>query len=171
IGPDEDAHLRVCRDLAEKFNFYKPAVLHWRFLPGLDGNKMSKSKGNAIFLTYSDSEIKKKIMSAYSGGRQTIEEHRKYGGNPNIDIAYLYLKAYFLSKEEAEKLAEEYRSGAVLSGELKNMLFEKVIKKVRDFREKYNKVTEKDLEKVIMTNEKIDISFELEKYGMLEEHL
>ncbi len=171
IGPDEDAHLRVCRDLAEKFNFYKPAVLHWLFLPGLDGNKMSKSKGNAIFLTDSDSEIKKKIMSAYSGGRQTIEEHRKYGGNPNVDIAYLYLKAYFLSKEEAEKLAEEYRSGAVLSGELKNMLFEKVIKKVRDFREKYNKVTEKDLEKVIMTNEKTDISLELEKYGTLEEHL
>ncbi len=171
IGPDEDAHLRVCRGLSEKFGFNKPAVLHWRFLPGLDGNKMSKSRGNAIFLTDSDSEIKKKIMSAYSGGRQTIEEHRKYGGNPDIDIAYLYLKAYFLAENEADALADEYRKGRVLSGELKTMLFEKVIKKVREFKERYNKVTDKDLQRIIMTNEEVDVASEIQKYGTLEEQL
>ncbi len=171
IGPDEDAHLRVCRGLSEKFGFNKPAVIHWRFLPGLDGNKMSKSRGNAIFLTDSDSEIRKKIMSAYSGGRQTIEEHRKYGGNPDIDIAYLYLKAYFLGGKGTVELADEYRKGRVLSGELKMMLFKKVINNVREFKERYNKVTDKDLQRIIMTNEEVDLASEMQKYGVLEEEI
>ena len=157
IGPDEDAHLRVCRDLAEKFGYKKPAVLHTVFLPGLDGTKMSKSKNNAVFLLEEEKEIKKKIMSAFSGGQSSIEEHRKLGGNPDIDIAYIYLKNYFLNENESKELYDSYKKGKLLSGEIKTMLFDKVIDRVQEFKKRYEKITLNDLEHVILKNEDVDL--------------
>lgn len=60
IGPDEDAHLRIARDIARKEGIRLPSVLHMRFLPGLDGEKMSKSKGNFINLNEEEKAVKKK---------------------------------------------------------------------------------------------------------------
>ncbi len=139
IGPDEDAHLRVCRDLADKFGYKKPSVLHTIFLPGLDSQKMSKSKNNGIFLLENEKEIKKKIMNAFSGGQSTIEEHRKLGGNPDVDISYIYLKNYFLTPKEAIELYDEYKKGRILSGELKSMFFNKLMERINVFKEKYEK--------------------------------
>ena len=166
IGPDEDSHLRTCRDLADKFGYRKPAVLHSIFLPGLDGEKMSKSRGNAIFLLDDEKEIKKKIMSAFSGGATSIEEHRKKGGNPDVDMAYLYLKSFFLSQKESKKLYDGYKSGKLLSGEMKMLLLEHVLKRTDEFKEKYKKVTIKDLEKVILANEEVDLASIAEKSGV-----
>ncbi len=168
IGPDEDAHLRVCRDIADKFGFRKPAVLHSVFMPGLDGSKMSKSKKNAIFFLDSENEIKKAVMSAYSGGQQTVEAHRKLGGNPDMDVAYFYLKSYFLTAEEARELMDQYRKGVKLSGELKGMLLEKILDRVHDFKERYDKVTIKDLKKVILVNDEVDLETLVDKVGVFE---
>jgi len=169
IGPDEDSHLRVCRGIAEKFGYVKPAVLHALFMPGLDGEKMSKSRNNAIFLLESEKEIKKKVMSAFSGGRVSVEEHRRLGGDPEVDVAYLYLRSYFLKPEESKQVYEEYKKGSLLSGELKNMLFEKVMVRVEEFRKKYEKVTIKELEAVIMKNEDVDLPKIVEKIGLFDE--
>jgi tryptophanyl-tRNA synthetase len=168
IGPDEDAHLRICRDLAGRFGYDKPAVLHTKFMPGMEGGKMSKSKGNSILLLEDAKEIRKKIMSAYSGGRVSIEEHRRLGGDPDIDIAYLYLKSYFLKEAEAKLIYDDYKKGRLLSGELKNMLLEKVHARTEEFKKKYEKVTVKDLEKVIMRNEDVDLEKLIEKSGAFE---
>ena len=70
IGPDEDAHIRISRDIATRFNYNKPAILHSLFLPGIDGQKMSKSKNNAIFFQDSEKEIRNKINKAFSGGQK-----------------------------------------------------------------------------------------------------
>ncbi|MCL5404285.1 MAG: tryptophan--tRNA ligase [Candidatus Marsarchaeota archaeon] len=168
IGSDEDSHMRVCRDLAGKFGMVKPAALHSIFMPGLDGEKMSKSRNNGIFLNESEKEVKRKIMSAFSGGQVSVEEHRKHGGNPDVDMAYFYLKSYFLDKKEAEGLAEEYRKGRVLSGEMKNMLFEKVMDRISRLKAAYLKVSEKDMEKGIMLDEGIDLRSMMEKYNVFE---
>ena len=78
IGPDEDTHLRICRDLAPKFGLKKPAIIHSVFLPGLTGEKMSTTKPDtAIFASDDDKSVRKKCMKSFSGGRDTIEEHRK----------------------------------------------------------------------------------------------
>ncbi len=169
IGPDEDAHLRVCRDIAEKFDYVKPAVLHSVFLPGLDGEKMSKSKGNAIFMLDDLQTVKKRVMSAFSGGRASIEEHRKLGGDPDVDVAYLYLKSYFLKPEESKLLYEDYKKGRLLSGELKNMLLEHVTKRIEDFQKRYYGVTMKDLEEVILTNEDVDLAAIADKINLFSE--
>lgn len=166
ISADEDAHLRVSRDIAGTYGYEKAAVLHVRFLPGTDGKKMSKSKGNGIFLTESPAEIKKKIGSAFSGGRASMEEHRKLGGRPEADISYIYLKYYFLNPTEARELYDAYKGGRVFSGEMKKMLTERVLELTAEFRERYEKVTTKDLEKVVMMNEDVDLKHVLEKVGM-----
>lgn len=166
IGPDEDSHLRTCRDLADKFGYRKPAVLHSAFLPGLDGEKMSKSRGNAVFLLDDEKEIKKKITSAFSGGATSAEEHRKKGGNPDVDMAYFYLKSFFLSAKESKKVYDEYKSGKLLSGEMKQMLLDHVLKRTEEFKGRYQRVTIKDLEKVVLKNEDVDLASIAEKSGV-----
>jgi tryptophanyl-tRNA synthetase len=168
IGSDEDSHMRVCRDLAAKFDYIKPAALHSSFMPGLDGEKMSKSRNNGIFLMEGEKEIKRKIMSAFSGGQASVEEHRRLGGNPDVDMAFFYLKSYFLSSEEAEEIAKKYRSGEILSGEMKNMLFEKVMERVSNLKAAYEKVTEKEIEKSVMVDEGIDLKKLMEEYNIFE---
>jgi tryptophanyl-tRNA synthetase len=168
IGPDEDAHLRTCRDIASRFGYDKPAVLHSMFLPGLDGNKMSKSKGNGIFLLDNEKDVKKKVMSAFSGGKASVEEHRRLGGDPEVDVSYMYLRSYFLKHDEAKKVYDSYKKGTMLSGEMKNLFLEKISEKIQAFQSKYEKVTEKDVEKVIMRNEDMDIASMIEKSHAFE---
>ncbi len=127
---DQDPHFRVTRDVAKSLGYPKPAGIHCRFLPGLHENngKMSSSETvSAVYTTDTPADVKKKIMKyAFSGGRATIEEHRKYGGNPDIDISYQWLTFF---EEEDEKLAKiygDYKSGVLLSGELKQILIDKI---------------------------------------------
>src|SRR3989344_2763109 len=153
IGPDEDAHIRICRDIASRMGYEKPSVLHLSFMPGIDGTKMSKSKDNAIFLKENDKSINKKINKAFSGGQQTIEEHRKLGGNPEIDVACQYLSNFFLKEDESKKLFEDYKKGTLLSSEVKKMLVDRLIEFIYNFQENIKKVNKKDLERTIMRNE------------------
>ena len=152
IGPDEDAHIRIGRDIAGRMKYNKPSILHIKFFPGLDGEKMSKSKNNAIFFSDDEKTIRKKINKAYSGGRDTAEEQRKYGGNPDKDVAIFYLKKFFLNEDEIKELESKYREGKILSGEVKKILADKVVDFVKEFQSNLKKVSEKDLDKCIMKN-------------------
>jgi len=152
IGPDEDAHIRICRDIASRMGYEKPSILHLSFMPGVDGEKMSKSKNNAIFLKEDSKSITKKVNKAFSGGQKTIEEHRKIGGNPDIDIACQYLSKFFMKEEEGKKLFDDYRKGKILSGEVKKMLSEKLIEMTNKFQGNIKKVTREELKQSIMTN-------------------
>ncbi len=151
IGIDQDPYLRILRDVADKFNFIKPSALHSKFLPSLSGNvKMSSSdSGNeVIYLSDTPEEVKRKINKyAFSGGRDTLEEHRKLGGNPDIDISFLYLKYLFESDDKKlAKIESDYKSGKLLSGELKAILIEKInifLKEHQKNREKAKKQVDK----------------------------
>jgi len=128
---DQDPHFRVTRDILPKLGHYKPASIQCSFLTPLEGNigKMgSTGKNKAIFTTDSPEEVKNKINKyAFSGGQPTLEEHRKKGGNPRIDVCYQYLK--FLFEEDDNKLKEiekNYRSGKLTTGELKNYTIDKI---------------------------------------------
>lgn len=128
---DQDPHFRVTRDVLPKLGYYKPASIQNSFFPGLTGEdgKMSSSKAEtAIYMTDTPKQVKKKINKyAFSGGQTTVEEHRKLGGNPDIDISFQWLRQFF--EPDDSKLAQieaDYRSGALLSGELKAILIDKV---------------------------------------------
>jgi tryptophanyl-tRNA synthetase len=154
IGPDEDAHIRIGRDVAARMNYKKPAVLHLKFLPGIDGEKMSKSKNNHISLKEDEKTIRKKIARAFSGGQKGIEDHRKLGGNPEIDIACQYLYKLFLDKKQGEKLFEDYRKGKLLSGEVKKKLAEEIINLTKTFQKNLKEISEEKVQKCILQNNK-----------------
>jgi tryptophanyl-tRNA synthetase len=148
---DQDPHFRVTRDVLPKLGHYKPASIQCFFLPPLTGSagKMSSSEENtAIYTTDSPEQVKKKINKyAFSGGRDTLEEHRKIGGNPDIDISFQYLKYLFEPNDKKlKKIESDYRSGKLLSGELKAILIEKInlfLKEHQKNREKAKKIIDK----------------------------
>ena len=130
LGVDQDPHFRVARDVYPKLGFYKPAIIHAKFISGLmaDGKMSSSIPSSTIFTTDSPDVVKQKIMKhAFSGGRETLEQHRKLGGNPDIDVSYQWLNMFFEPDDKRiKKIYEDYKSGKLLTGELKQILIEKV---------------------------------------------
>ncbi len=145
---DQDPYWRIQRDIAESLGYYRAAAIHSKFLPPLEGisGKMSSSKSEtAIWLDDDEKTVRKKIMKyAFSGGQPTIEEHRKYGGNPDIDVSFQWLKI-FLEEDDKKlkKIEEDYRSGKLLTGELKQIVIEKINEFIAKHREEKEKA--KDL--------------------------
>jgi len=146
VGIDQDPHLRLTRDIARRLKTYKFLPLsstYHKFIPGLKGGKMSASDATSfIAMSDSPSEVKKKINKyAFSGGQKTTEEHRKLGGNPDIDVSFQYLKAWFEEDDsQLEKIEKDYRSGKLLTGELKKITIEKINGFLREHQEKLKKV-------------------------------
>jgi len=98
---DQDPYFRMTRDVAPRLGYLKPALLHSSFFPAMQGaqTKMSASDTtSSIYLTDTPKQIKTKINKyAFSGGKDTIEEHREKGGDTEVDISYQYL-SFFLSE-------------------------------------------------------------------------
>ncbi len=122
---DQDPHFRISREVIKKLGYYKPASIQCRFLPSLKGldadGKMSSSQQNAaVLMTDTEAQVKKKINKyARSGGQETLEEHRKKGGDPAVDVAYQWLRFLEPSDEKLQELHDRYVSGELLSGEMK----------------------------------------------------
>jgi len=142
---DQQPHFFLTNDVAPKLGYPKTATILCRFLPGLQGlqteGKMSSSaEQTTIWTTDSPQHVRSKIMKyAFSGGRETIEEHRKFGGNPDIDVSYQYL-TYFL--EDSNKLKEiynDYKSGKMLTGELKEFTIEVINRFLKEHQAKRKK--------------------------------
>ncbi len=141
---DQDPHFRLTRDILPKLGHYKPASIQCSFLPPLTGanGKMSSSKDDtAIYTTDAPKEVERKIKKyAFSGGRDTLEEHRRHGGNPDIDVSFQYLRYMF--EPDDKKLRDihnAYKSGAMTSGELKQI----TIDKINEFLKEHQKAREK----------------------------
>jgi tryptophanyl-tRNA synthetase len=146
IAIDQDPHLRLARDIADRAGYVKPATIHMRFLRGLKGgSKMSKSKpGSAIFLDEDPKKAAKLCMQALTGGQPTVEEQRKYGGDPDKSVVIEYLGAHFIDDDnEFNKLVEDYRAGKILDGETKQLLAKHVENFLIDFQPKVKKYLEK----------------------------
>ncbi len=150
VGAEQEPHLRLTRDLSQRIkecSFLQTASTYHALLPGLKGGKMSSSdEFSYIALTDSPEEAAKKINKyAFSGGRETIEEHRKKGGNPDVDVSFQLLR-FGLEQDDKklEKIRADYKSGALLTGELKQI----VIGKLSSFLEEHQRKREKARKKV-----------------------
>ena len=135
----------MTRDIAEKLGYYKPAQIHAKFLPGLaEGGKMSASQPDtAIFTTDPPKKAGKKVMKAFTGGRDTVEEQRELGGKPEICNVYAYF--YFLFEEDDQKLVEREmmcKKGEILCGHCKKELAKRVEIFLIDHQEKREKARE-----------------------------
>ena len=105
----------------------QPASTYHQFAIGMTGGKMSSSQPETtMFLNDSMKDIEKKIKSSFSGGQATVEEHRAKGGNPDVDVAFQYLRYFFEEDDnELERIRNEYVSGELLTGEIKAICVEK----------------------------------------------
>lgn len=131
LGVDQDPHFRLTRDIAPKIGRHKPALIHNIMIPGLEGpgGKMSASDSRGtIYTTDTPSMVKNKINRyAFSGGQPDITQHKKLGGNPDIDVSYQYLRIFFEPDDsKLRTIYDDYRSGRLLSGEIKAILIEKI---------------------------------------------
>ncbi|HJM41657.1 MAG TPA: hypothetical protein QF514_05485, partial [Candidatus Thalassarchaeaceae archaeon] len=105
----------------------QPSSTYHRFAVGMTGGKMSSSMPETtIFLNEDLKKMEKKFKRSFSGGQSTVEEHRRLGGNPDIDVAFQYLRFFFEEDDAAlEEIRRGYVAGDILSGELKMMTIEK----------------------------------------------
>lgn len=158
LGVDQDPHFRLTRDVAPKIGKIKPALIHNIMIPGLQGpgGKMSASDENGtIYTTDSPKEVKKKINKyAFSGGQPDIEQHRKIGGNPDIDVSFQYLRIFFEPDDNKLKsIYDDYKSGKMLTGELKAILIEKINNFLETHQEKREKAKNQVDEFLLDNNE------------------
>ncbi|XP_037687803.1 tryptophan--tRNA ligase, cytoplasmic [Choloepus didactylus] len=160
---DQDPYFRMTRDVAPRIGYPKPALLHSSFFPALQGaqTKMSASDPNSsIFLTDTAKQIKTKVNKhAFSGGRDTVEEHRQFGGNCEVDVSFMYLNFFLEDDDKLEQIKQDYTSGAMLTGELKKTLIEVLQPLIAEHQARRQQVTD-EIVKEFMTPRKLTFDFQ-----------
>lgn len=157
VGADQDPHIRLTRDIAERFkskyHFIPPSATYHRFITGLTGDKMSSSKSKtAIFLSDPPEVAVKKIKTAKTGGKETLEEQKESGGNPEECVVYEML-LYHLTPDDKKlkKIHHDCLEGNIMCGECKQNTAEMVEKFFQNLRVKREKA--KDLAKSILNQD------------------
>src|SRR3989344_4906021 len=141
VGIDQDPHIRLTRDIIRRFKdrkYFLPSALYNKYTPSLDGDiKMSKSKPESCIELPEDIKfVKRKIKNALSGGRDTLEEHRKLGAIVERDMVFELMKQHLVEDDkELNKIYNEYKSGKITSGELKEI----ACNKMEDFMDNFVK--------------------------------
>jgi tryptophanyl-tRNA synthetase len=121
---DQDPYWRMTRDIAEKMNYYKPAQIHSKFVPGLGMlGKMSSSKPETAIFTTDDPEVvDKKVSGAYTGGQATVALQKQFGANALGCPVFWYLRYFFDTEKQSDERMLRCKSGNLLCGECKSDL-------------------------------------------------
>jgi tryptophanyl-tRNA synthetase len=90
---------------------------------------------------------------AFSGGKDTVEEHRVHGGNADIDMAYQWLTYFEPDDKKLLEIKKRYESGELLSGELKQILVDTLVPIIHEH-QKRREHARKDLPHVILKDRK-----------------
>ncbi len=141
VGKDQLQHLEMTRDVASRFHaqlgetFVLPdAKIHEEtmYVPGTDGEKMSKSKGNLINLFQPDKKLRKQIMGITSDSTP-LEEPK----NPDIDTTFA-LYSILANDPQIAEMRKNYEQGNFGYGHAKQALFEVIINTFGEAREKFD---------------------------------
>ncbi len=132
VGKDQIQHCEITRDLAQKFNSHYGEVFKLPeysvreeagVLPGIDGQKMSKSYGNTIDPFMPEKPLRKRIMSIKTDSTP-VEEPK----NPETDTVFQIFRAIAGANDERTiALEQRYRAGGMGYGEAKQQLFELIL--------------------------------------------
>jgi tryptophanyl-tRNA synthetase len=140
VGKDQLQHIEMTRDVASRFHaklgetFVIPEAdvqEEMMLIPGTDGEKMSKSKGNIIDIFLDDKKLRKQIMSIQTDS--TPLEAPKNWKTCNCFAIYKLLA----SKDEVETMKANYENGGYGYGQAKQALFELIIERFAIPRERY----------------------------------
>jgi len=138
VGEDQVAHLELAREITRKFHFHygelfvepKPLLTEFSRLPGLDGRKMSKSYGNAIYLADGDEEIRKKVMNAVTDPQRL---RRTDPGNPDICNIHAYHQIYSTPARVAE-IEQDCRAARIGCVDCKKELYKVMMERLGPLR-------------------------------------
>jgi len=141
VGKDQIQHLEITRDIAGAFNHvYKDSFIipevsvdeRVMIIPGIDGQKMSKSYNNIINIFLDDKKLRKQIMSIKTDSLGL--EDKKDPENCNVYKLYQLLT----SEEKTQEMATKYRAGNYGYGHAKQELFELICDNFSKQRKKFN---------------------------------
>ena len=141
VGEDQLPLIEQCREIVRKFNSIygevlvepEPVLSSTKRIKGLDGNdKMGKSLNNAIYLSDSEEEITKKVISAVTDPNRIRKDDK---GNPDICMVSYYHKL-FSSDEEVNSICEECKAGTRGCVACKKQLAQNIIDTLKPIREK-----------------------------------
>ncbi len=141
VGKDQSQHLEMTRDVASRFHaqFGETFVLpetklqeSTMYVPGTDGEKMSKSKGNTINIFQPDKKLRKQLMGIKTDS--TPMEDPKDPTNDNVFALYKLLA----SQEQIEDMSANYLAGNYGYGHAKQDLYEVIVQKFEEPREKFD---------------------------------
>jgi tryptophanyl-tRNA synthetase len=132
VGVDQVPHLEISREIARRFNnfygevFPEPEALLTEFpkVPGIDGRKMSKSYGNAIYLSDAPGEVENKIKTMATDPARVKRTDR---GTPELSPVF-QLHKIFSSAEEQEQVAEGCRTAGIGCIDCKKVLIGNLFK-------------------------------------------
>ncbi len=139
VGKDQKQHLEITRDIAIKFNntygetFVVPEAEideDVAVIPGIDGQKMSKSYGNTIDIFAEKSDLKKRVMSIVTDSTP-VEEPK----NPETCSVFALYKL-FAPPDRISDVADRYRKGGIGYGEVKKELVELIWNYFTPYRER-----------------------------------
>ncbi len=129
VGADQDPHIRLARDLAasyqKEFGFVPPSAIYHKLMKSLDGtSKMSKrNPESSLTLEDTPASAARKIMNGFTGGRATVEEQRRIGGEADKCPIYdEYLFHFALEDEYAKRVYDECYGGVRMCGDCKKEL-------------------------------------------------
>jgi tryptophanyl-tRNA synthetase len=124
------------------FGFYLPSSTYHIFMPGLQGGKMSSSVPESLFGFYEpEPSVRKKIMGALTGGRMTLEEQRRLGGEPGGCPVFLLNLFHMLEDDrELADLRRRCEGGELTCGQCKKETYERVQAFLRELRDKMDAV-------------------------------
>lgn len=154
VGKDQLQHLEMTRDVASRFNnqmgdtFVIPDAKiddQTKYVPGVDGHKMSKSRNNLINIFLPQKQLKKQIMGIKTDSTP-LEEPK----NPETcNVFALY--AIIATKEQTEELRQKYLAGNFGYGHAKTALLELILEKYGPAREKFDYYMDnkKELDKIL----------------------
>jgi tryptophanyl-tRNA synthetase len=140
VGKDQLQHLEMTRDVASRFHaqlgetFILPDAKvqeETMYVPGTDGAKMSKSKGNLINLFQTDKKLRKQIM-----GIQTDSTPMEDPKDPATDNVFALYKI-LASQPQIEEMSANYLAGNYGYGHAKQALYEVILNKFEEPREKF----------------------------------
>ena len=156
VGEDQLPLIEQCREIVRKFNSIYGEVLRepqaylseTKRIKGLDGNeKMGKSLGNAIYLSDSEEEITRKVMSAVTDPNRIRKDDK---GNPDVCMV-AYYHNLFSSEEECKNICAECRAGQRGCVACKKQLAKNIIEYLRPMREKraYYEAHPEEVDKIL----------------------
>ena len=141
VGKDQLQHLEMTRDVAARFNnlmgetFVIPQASvqnETQYIPGTDGQKMSKSKENTLNIFLDDKALRKQVMKIQTDS--TPLEDPKDPDNCNVFALYELLA----NKEQTQVLRQEYLAGGMGYGHAKQALYELILERFAKERQQFN---------------------------------